>query len=102
MIKALPTDARALLSDAPWFKSDREKQFMPLQAADMLAWHVRREHEYSDKPLPLANELWNPHGHLIGEIPDDMIQGWADHHKMQPGLPFVQFQGAVAQIYQRE
>jgi hypothetical protein len=90
MIRALPADVRALISDAPWFKSDREKQFMPLQAADMLAWNVRREHEYPDKPLPLAKELWNPRGHLVGEIPDDMIQAWADHHKAQPGLPLVQ------------
>jgi hypothetical protein len=93
MIKGLPKEVRALISGEPWFKSDREKQFMPLQAADMLAWHVRREHEYPDRPLPLAKELWNPHGHLIGEIPDEMIQGWSDHHKMVPGIASVQTKG---------
>lgn len=44
MMKSLPPQARKLVADVPWFKSDRDKQFMPLQAADMLAWHVRREH----------------------------------------------------------
>lgn len=90
MIAGLPSDVRALISGAPWFKSDLEKQFMPLQAADMLAWHVRREHEYPDEPRPLAKKLWNPRGHYVGEIPDEMIQGWADHHSKLPGLESVQ------------
>jgi hypothetical protein len=93
MIKALPSDARALISDAPWFKSDRDKQFMPLQAADMLAWHVRREHEYPDKPLPLMKKLWHPEGHLVGDVPDEIILNWADHHKKQSGLSSVQSKG---------
>jgi hypothetical protein len=90
MIKALPPEVRDLISAAPWFKSDTDKQFMPLQAADMLAWHVRREHEYPDKPLPIIKKLWHERCHLIGEIPDDMIQGWADHHRKLPGIASVQ------------
>jgi hypothetical protein len=90
MIAALQPEVRALISDVPRFKSDRDKQFMPLQAADMLAWHVRREHEYPEKPLPLIKKLCHPKGHLIGEIPNETILGWADHHRKEPGLPLVQ------------
>lgn len=90
MIKNLPLEARNLISDKPWFKNDRDKQFMPLQAADMLAWHVRRQHEYPDKVLPLLDELLNRKGHLVGEIPDAMITDWADHHSKQVGVPLIQ------------
>jgi hypothetical protein len=90
MIKSLPLSARNLISDVPWFKSDRDKQFMPLQAADMLAWHVRREHGYPDKPLPLLNELLHGDGYLVSEIPDEMISAWADHHRNQEGVPLIQ------------
>lgn len=90
MIKSLPSEARNLISDVPWFKSDRDKQFMPLQAADMLVWHVRREHEYPDQPLPLLNELLHPEGYLVGEIPDELIHKWADHDRSQEGAPLVQ------------
>ncbi len=92
MIKVLPQEARNLVADVPWFKNDRDKQFMPLQAADMLAWHVRREHEYPDQPLPLLNKLLHPDGFLVGEIPDDVLRKWTDHHSKLPGVPLVQSQ----------
>ena len=43
MIKHLPASARKLVRRPPSFKDD--KLHLPLQAADMLAWHVRRKHE---------------------------------------------------------
>lgn len=41
MIRSLPKPARALIAGTPQFRDD--KDFVTLQAADMLAWHVRRE-----------------------------------------------------------
>jgi hypothetical protein len=38
-----PPNIRALLGSTPVFKDD--KQVLPLQAADMLAWHIRRRKE---------------------------------------------------------
>ena len=45
MISKLPRQAQELISGIPNFEDDKE--IKPLQAADMLAWHVRREHEQS-------------------------------------------------------
>jgi len=43
MTKHLPSASRKLISHRPVFKD--EKLYTPLQAADMLAWHLRRGHE---------------------------------------------------------
>ena len=43
MAKNLPEDAQALIASKPRHEDD--KAFAPLQAADMLAWHLRRRHE---------------------------------------------------------
>ena len=55
MVKPLSPEARQLINGKPIFRDD--KVFLPLQAADMLAWHLRREHEGAPKPLPMANLL---------------------------------------------
>jgi hypothetical protein len=89
MIKQLPEEARRLIAHAPWFKSDLDKQFMPLQAADMLAWHIRRRHEYPEKPLPVYNSLLNRDGHLGGEFPDDLTKKLADHHSSIEGTSLI-------------
>ena len=89
MKKSLPVEAQNLIEGAPYFKSDRDKRFMPLQAADMLAWHIRREHE-TGVQLPLTRQLLNKDGHLVSDIPDDLIRKWADHHSKVPGIETVQ------------
>lgn len=78
-----PKKARQLIAGKPLFRDDKE--FTPLQAADMLAWHIRREHEDSVQ-LPMANLLKNSRGHLISEIPEHMIARWADHGRHLPGI----------------
>ena len=60
--------------------------------ADMLAWHLRREHETGTE-LPRTNALRHKAVHLIQEIPDEMLRSWASHHSQQPGLPLVQTKG---------
>lgn len=43
MAESIPKEARALIARKPRYEDD--KIFAPLQAADMLAWHLRRRHE---------------------------------------------------------
>ncbi len=87
--KNLPIETQRLISGDPLFKSDRDRPYVPLQAADLLAWHLRREHE-SGTGLDLTHSLINKDGHLVQEIPDDMVRRWADHHSKLPGLPLIQ------------
>ncbi|MET3905886.1 hypothetical protein ABID59_000207 [Bradyrhizobium sp. S3.3.6] len=90
--KDLPIEAQRLISGDPHFKSDRDDAYAPLQAADLLAWHIRREHETGSR-VGLTNSLINKDVHLVQEIPDDMMRRWAGHHSKLPGLPLLQSKG---------
>lgn len=83
MIEKLPDKARAMIGDTPHFQDDRA--FVPLQAADMLVWHLRREHEQQGKPLPLASELrgraWS--GINIGA---EVLARWGKEFAQVPGV----------------
>jgi hypothetical protein len=76
-----------LIAGKPLFRDD--KDFLGLQAADMLAWHVRREHELG-QPLPMATNLRCERGHLVSELPPEMMQKWQDHLTLLPAISFVQ------------
>lgn len=93
--KGLPKGARKLISAPPIFMDDKDRQFMPLQAADMLAWHVRREREVCIPPerLPMANLLRADSGHLMSELDETMMHRWAHHHSQLPGIPQLQSKG---------
>lgn len=43
MAESIPKEARALIARKPRYENYRT--FAPLQAADMLAWHLRKRHE---------------------------------------------------------
>jgi hypothetical protein len=62
--KSFPKNARKLIASVVF---EDDKQFLPIQAADMLVWHLRREHE-SGAPLPAADLLCNSKGHLVSEF----------------------------------
>lgn len=51
---------KSMMGNTPIFRSDRD--LLPLQAADMLAWHIRNESAYPDGERPLfplvANGIW--------------------------------------------
>ncbi|MBY3154466.1 DUF3800 domain-containing protein [Rhizobium laguerreae] len=90
MKRSIPRGARKLISAAPVFGND--KLVPPLQAADMLAWHLRREHESRKseiETLPTADLLRNPHGHLVSHTDDTYIRKWAEHHEKQEGIDFL-------------
>jgi hypothetical protein len=83
MKSGLPRKIRKLISGTPSFRSDL--QLVQLQAADLLAWNLRREHENRNEDLPILKLLRRPHEHLLcGEIPESMMLGWADHHSKFP------------------
>ena len=92
MCENLSDQQRTLIRETPSFEDDRD--FLPLQAADMLAWHVRREHEENRAvPLPMASLLRNPHAHLILAIEADALARMAKAFRQFPGLPLTQGKG---------
>jgi len=87
MMQGISKKARDWIAGRPLFRSDKE--FMGLQAADLLAWHIRREHEEVGFPnMPMA-DLLRGRSHIISEIPNSFIDKWAEHHRQQPGIDRV-------------
>lgn len=66
----VPDPFKTIMSNTPQFKDDRA--VMPLQAADMLAWHIRREHQFPSEERP-TTALLNPDGILIRVIGRDSL-----------------------------
>ncbi len=84
MMEGISNQARRCIHKKPIFRSDRD--FVGLQAADFLAWHIRREHEEVGFPnMPMAEKL-RGQSHFVSEIPNSYIDAWADHHRQQPGV----------------
>jgi hypothetical protein len=90
MMRNVLRDARRLIKGRPSFKNDR--QFLPLQAADMLAWHLRREHEMFGRTggLPMADNLRSADGHLMAAVDETMIKSWASQFSVMPGVSALQ------------
>lgn len=84
MKRNLPRKARKLINDRPSFKDD--KQFCPLQAADLLVWHLRRNHDDNGSWAngEIANKLISDHGHLHNDL-DEMVPIWAKKFPAIPG-----------------
>lgn len=77
-----------MISGRPQFEDD--KDLLPLQAADMLAWHLRKAHEVSTPPRRLPESkrvLGNPH--MFSEITEAELQGWADNFSRLPAIPMM-------------
>jgi hypothetical protein len=89
MKSKLPFEAQENVDGVPLFRSDKDPRFLPLQAADLLAWHLRREHEKGVK-LPLTDMLVFKKGHLAGEIPDEVLRDWAEQQSKMPGISQLQ------------
>jgi hypothetical protein len=57
-VEAAPPEAKPLLGGRPIHRSDLE--FLPLQAADLIAWHIRRnEHEMRLHGHPYKSSVWD-------------------------------------------
>ena len=83
MAKHLPPEARNLIARVPHHGSD--KDYLPLQAADMLAWHLRRQHERGDVERRLNKLFWNEGGHLTSHLGDERIKHFAAAMAAIPG-----------------
>jgi hypothetical protein len=84
MVKGAPPEAMALLSGPPIFKNDEE--ILPLQAADMLAWHMRkmRQKDCSAEDRAAAESMIRRH--YVTEIPRELLATWGKHHSQVPGI----------------
>jgi hypothetical protein len=82
----LPRKVQKMIAGRPLFRSDL--QFTPLQAADMLVWHLRREHEVGDQ-LSMADLLRGVRGHLVSQIDEETITAWAHHDQQIPGIKLL-------------
>ena len=63
--ESLPEDIRKMMGGTPAFKSD--KDILPLQAADMLAWHIQRQTSGIDLnvTMPISDNIF-PRGQHVG------------------------------------
>lgn len=83
--EALPEEVRKLIGNTPIFRDDRD--FLPLQAADLLAWHTRRFHEenYPSEYEGLVKLLSFDGGHFAFEITDENLAEWGTGFQSVPG-----------------
>ena len=76
-------DVKPLLGSTPIFRDD--KKMFPLQAADLLAWHLRREAE-KNETLPVLDALRTSGRHPIIRIDESTLEAMADKLSRIPGL----------------
>jgi hypothetical protein len=88
-IKSLqPPEIQALMGSTPIFRDD--KKVLPLQAADLLAWHLRRGREERNKNeyRPVMERLF-PSMHASAELGDEYLQKIAREMSEVPGIDKV-------------
>lgn len=64
----VPEPYRTMMSNTPIFKND--KDVMPLQAADMLAWHLRRMHQFPEEERATLALMTDPEEGIMVRIID--------------------------------
>jgi hypothetical protein len=86
-----PREWGQFINRSPIFRDDKEKGFVALQAADMLAWHTRRWHDGSyPAEYEGLRELIRRDGFSYSiEITDDMLDSWAEGMQKIPGSKSV-------------
>ncbi len=78
LVEAVPEPYKTIMANTPVFRNDRD--ILPLQAADMLAWHVRRGTERPDEEREAVGLItggarcqWK--GHLDASVLREWAQG---------------------------
>jgi hypothetical protein len=64
---------RTVITNTPQFKNDRDVN--PLQAADMLAWHIRRDHHFPNEDRSFVWERINSEGVFQYEVSAEELAG---------------------------
>ncbi len=91
MAENLPPEQRTRINEEPRFSDD--KLFLPLKSADMLAWHLRTEHEDCVPPetLAMADELRLIRNFIWwSRIEASHLAKWAKEFRRFPGVPLTQ------------
>lgn len=94
-------EIQRLISVDPIFGDDKE--VLPLQAADMLAWHVRRQAETGNETewfLPDYLSFPEQH-HLAADIDRASLERLADGYRSVPGIELVRSRGAWRKTIRR-
>jgi hypothetical protein len=84
MMMFLPKERTALLANRPRFEDDRD--FLPLQMADLLAWHSRRDYyeQLTFNGRRLKSNIWDALRTIQGKAiylgPNDLMtfKRWSD------------------------
>lgn len=87
MCRNLPPGARKIIARVPQFGSD--KDMLPLQAADMIAWHLRREHEFGDVSRSLQKLFYNDIVVVCSDADSDFVSRIAHGMSKIPGAASV-------------
>jgi Protein of unknown function (DUF3800) len=88
-----PRPVRQLLSKTPRFGDD--KVVLPLQAADMLAWHVRRHAERGDPDSFMVPDFLSADGyHMATDIDAHRLRSIANGFSQVQGVPLLKGRGA--------
>jgi len=88
-LKLTHPDLASALGDTPRFADDKDE--IPLQAADMLAWHLRRRHERgAAETLPAFDWLVGDGLHVFRDVGRETLSALAAGMRETPGLEFVQ------------
>jgi Protein of unknown function (DUF3800) len=87
-----PAAVRSILSRDPIFRDD--KQVLPLQAADMLAWHVRRNHISKPDAFQVPKFLSADGHHMAVDIDTEWLKRIADGYLSVPGSEQLKTKGS--------
>lgn len=94
-----PKHIREVMCASPVFRD--EKEVLPLQAADMLAWHIRRRHEASPGAFQVPDFLSHDGLHIAVDIPDEHLRHIADGYSKIPDVSKLQGKSAWKKIYRK-
>ncbi|MNU70909.1 hypothetical protein D3C71_603270 [compost metagenome] len=86
MVGSFSPEQRAAIGSTPVFRDD--KQVLPLQAADMLAWHIRREQEdrEGERERPWMNFIVADGRHFMTHVDEESIQRIAAGFAAMPNI----------------
>lgn len=87
-----PKKIREVMCASPIFCD--EKLVLPLQAADMLAWHIRRRHETNPDAFQVPDFLSHDGLHMAVDIQEEHLRHIAEGYSKIPGVPQLQRKSA--------
>jgi hypothetical protein len=87
-----PKHIREVMCASPIFRD--EKDVLPLQAADMLAWHIRRRHETDPMLFQVPDFLSHDGLHIAVDIQNEQLRHIAEGFSKVLGVPKLKAKSA--------